>query len=85
MKEQELAKTIYVLIDNVKNNDKAVRGIIAEEIGRILIDAKEKNIHIKTLYKLIYLYCQDLEKESEKIVRENKKTIYGIDIEHLGC
>lgn len=80
--ERELAKTIYVLLEASKTKEGQTKRVIAEEIGRILMEAAKKNIYQTTLI-LAGLYLDDLEKKTKEQIRNNKGIIYEVEKERL--
>lgn len=80
--EKELAKTIYVLLETSKTKEGQTKRVIAEEIGRILMEAAEKDIY-KTTLILAGLYLDDLEKKTKEQIRNNKGIIYEVEKERL--
>lgn len=68
LKEDSLATAIYNLLKLTDSASSFDKSIIAEEIGKILIEAKRHDIY-KTTLALAGLYLDDLERETRQRVR----------------
>lgn len=74
LKENSLATAIYNLLKLTDSASTFDKSIIAEEIGKILIEAKRHDIY-KTTLALAGLYLDDLERETRQRVQGNDNFI----------
>lgn len=74
--ERELANTIYVLLAQADTSGVAKR-IIAEEVGRVLIESKERDI-IRVLLILTNKYIDVFQQQTKKRLISNRQTYQEI-------
>lgn len=79
----ELVNGIYLLLKNAEGKTGFDKGAIAENIGRLLIDAKEHDI-IKTLFALNNRFIEDYQRELKLRLISNTKTYQQIE-DNFGC
>ena len=74
--ERELANTIYTLLAQADTSGLAKR-IIAEEVGRVLIEAKERDI-IRVLLILTNKYIDVFQQQTKQRLISNRQTYQEI-------